>query len=327
MRSASGLGTSPNLDPAFVIWPSRPAKKDVQSVSGKAIVDKMQPAIDTRQPSLVEAEIRVAYAAMFRDFQPDYVATIFQWAVDCFQGRYKDYQPIDAHYHDMEHTLQGALCMAQLLRNRHDTNAEPRLTRRIFELGMLAILMHDTGYLKKRGDNEGTGAKYTLTHVDRSIQFAGELMHGHDYAVEDILAVQNMIRCTGVNVKLDTIMFQDELEKIVGFSLGTADLLGQMAAADYVDKLPVLYSEFAEAARYNEGKMKAGGFFTSADDLMQKTPMFWEKYVQSKINREFLGVYRFLNLPFPDGKNGYLERIDANITRLRKQLQAQGKTS
>ena len=46
----------------------------------------------------------------------------------------------------------------------------------MFEFGMLAILMHDTGYLKKRGDNEGTGAKYTLTHVDRSIQFAGELM-------------------------------------------------------------------------------------------------------------------------------------------------------
>jgi len=287
----------------------------------------MQPAIDTRQPNLVEAEIRAAYLAMFPDAQRDYVATIFRWAVDCFQGRYKDYQPIDAHYHDMEHTLQGALCMAQLLHHRHDTNVEPRLTRRIFELGMLAILMHDTGYLKKRNDNEGTGAKYTLTHVDRSIQFAGELMHGHDYSVEDILAVQNMIRCTGVNVKLETIMFQDELEKIVGFSLGTADLLGQMAASDYVDKLPILYSEFAEAARYNEGKMKAGGFFTSAEDLMQKTPMFWEKYVQSKINREFLGVYRFLNVPFPDGRNGYIERIDANITRLRKQLQDQGKTA
>ena len=40
--------------------------------------------------------------------------------------------------------------------------------------------------------------------------------------------------------------------RIVGFALGTADLLGQMAAPDYVDKLPVLYDEFVEAARAAE---------------------------------------------------------------------------
>jgi hypothetical protein len=285
----------------------------------------MLAAIDTRQPRLVEAEIQAAYLAMFPDADKSYVRTVFEWAVACFEGRYQDYQPIDAHYHDLEHTLQGALCMSQLLRNRHDSNAQPRLTRRVFELGMLAILMHDTGYLKKRGDNEGTGAKYTLTHVDRSIQFAGELMLGHDYPIEDILAVQNMIRCTGVNVKLESIQFQDELERIAGFALGTSDLLGQMAAPDYVDKLPVLYSEFAEAARYNEGKMKAGGFFASADDLMQKTPMFWDKYVQQKISREFLGLFRFLNVPYPDGPNLYMERIEANMARLRRLLAEQGK--
>ena len=98
-----------------------------------------------------------------------------------------------------------------------------------------------------------------------------------------------------------------------------------MAAADYVDKLPILYSEFAEAARYNEGKMKAGGFFASADDLMQKTPMFWEKYVQQKISREFLSLFQFLSVPYPDGRNLYIEKIDANIARLRRQLGAQGK--
>jgi hypothetical protein len=282
----------------------------------------MQAAIDTRQPRLVEAEIRAAYVAMFPDARPDFVKNIFQWATDCFAGSYLDYQPIDAHYHDLEHTLQGALCMARLLRQRHETNAEPRLTRRIFELAILAILMHDTGYLKQKGDNDGTGAKYTLTHVDRSIQFAGELMIGRGYSVEDILAVQNMIRCTGVNVKLDTIQFHDQLERIAGFALGTSDLLGQMAADDYVDKLPILYSEFAEAARFNDGKMKAGSLFSSAGDLMQKTPMFWEKYVLQKIERDFLGIYRFLNHPYPDGPNFYIEKIDANIKRLRGQLAA-----
>ena len=83
----------------------------------------------------------------------------------------------------------------------------------MLELGLLAILTHDTGYLKKRGDVGGTGAKYTLIHVDRSIEFAGELMLGHDFAVEEILAVQNMIRCTGVNVKLQKFQVAQVLPK------------------------------------------------------------------------------------------------------------------
>ena len=282
----------------------------------------MQETIDTREPSHVEAEVQKAYLELFPEGDPGFIPMIFKWAVAWFAGKYRDYQPIDAHYHDLEHTLQGALCMSSLLRGRQLQGQQPRVTQRMFELGILAILMHDTGYLKKQGDTEGTGAKYTLTHVDRSIEFAGELMISRDFPVEEILAVQNMIRCTGVNVKLETIQFQDEVEKTVGFSLGTADLLGQMAAADYVEKLPTLYLEFAEAARYNAGKMKAGGFFSSAEDLMQKTPMFWEKYVQSKIDREFLGLYRFLSEPYPDGGNLYIEKIEANMARLKRQLDA-----
>ena len=283
----------------------------------------MHKLIDTREPSQVAAEVQEAYLEMFPQGDREFMPMIFQWAVAWFDGKYLDYQAIDAHYHDLEHTLQGMLCMARLLRGRQAQGQEPKLTQRMFELGMLAILMHDTGYLKKRGDNEGTGAKYTLTHVDRSIQFAGELMISRDFPMEEILAVQNMIRCTGVNVKLEAIRFQSDLERIVGFSLGTADLLGQMAAGDYVDKLPILYSEFAEAARYNAGKMKAGGFFSSADDLKQKTPLFWGKYVQNKINREFLGLYRFLNEPYPDGPNAYVEQIEANVARIRRELAGQ----
>lgn len=280
----------------------------------------MHKPINTRKPSQVEAEVQETYLEMFPQGDRNFIPTIFQWAVSWFEGRYLEYQPIDAHYHDLEHTLQGVLCMSRLLRGRHAQGQEPRLTQRMFELGMLAILMHDTGYLKKRGDADGTGAKYTLTHVDRSIEFAGELMASRKFAAEEILAAQNMIRCTGVNVKLDAIRFQNDLERIVGFSLGTADLLGQMAAEDYVDKLPILYSEFAEAAAYNAGKMKAGGFFSSAEDLVQKTPLFWENYVQNKINRDFLGLYRFLSDPYPDGPNFYMDKIEANVARIRREL-------
>lgn len=301
-------------------------KKFVQSAQARFKSDGMQETVNTRDPWSVEAEVQRAYNEMFPQAPVDFIPSIFRRAVSWFGGNYRDYLPIDAHYHDLEHTLQGITCMARLLRRRQALGLQPQMTQRMFELGMLAMLMHDTGYLKKRGDVDGTGAKYTLVHVDRSIEFAGEFLAGMNFPAPEVQAVQNMIRCTGVNVKLDSIQFQNETEKVAGFALGTADLLGQMAAEDYVDKLPVLYSEFAEAARYSrDGKMKAGGFFTSAEDLMQKTPLFWENYVRQKISREFLGLYRALNDPYPDGPNPYIERIEANIARLRRETNARAK--
>jgi hypothetical protein len=62
--------------------------------------------------------------------------------------------------------------------------------------------------------------------------------------------------------------------------------------------------------------------FSSAADLMQKTPAFWEKYVQMKLNRDFGGIYRFLNDPYPDGPNDYLLRIEANMKKLRERIAA-----
>lgn len=282
----------------------------------------MNPEVDTRHTSAVEVAIHAVYKSMFPQGDREFVPRIFDWATACFTGRYLDYQPIDARYHDFEHTLQGALCFSRLLHGRYCVRATPELTQRSFELGLIAILLHDTGYLKKRGDDEGTGAKYTLIHVNRSAEFAKELLAARSFPAEEIQAVQNMIRCTGVNVDLSKIPFQSELEKITGFALGTADLLGQMAARDYVDKLPILYSEFEESAQYNAGKGTATGTFKSARDLMEKTNVFWEKYVFPKITNDFQGMYRFLNSPYPNGGNPYIQRIEVNLVVLRERLAA-----
>ena len=280
----------------------------------------MAPRVETRDPTSVEVEVQAAYLAMFPEGDRLFVPQVFGWAIDCFTGSYRDYQAVDARYHDFEHTLQGTLCIARLLRGRHRAGAQPVLTQRIVQLGLLAILLHDTGYLKKRNDSEGTGAKYTVTHVERSAEFAAQLLQDKGFSPQDIQSVQNMIHCTGVDANLNGIPFQSELEKITGYALGTADLLGQMAAEDYVDKLPILYSEFAEAVRFTKDQSHFIAAFSSASDLMERTPMFWDKYVQRKLDREFGSVYRFLSDPYPDGPNDYLDRIEANIAVLRERF-------
>ncbi|MDB6020121.1 MAG: hypothetical protein JWR19_4610 [Pedosphaera sp.] len=270
----------------------------------------------TKDPTAVEVEVQNAYCAMFPHGDKLFVPQVFGWANECFTGQYANYQAVDAKYHDFEHTLQGTLCMVRLLHGRQQAAADPPLNGKLFQLGLVAILFHDTGYLKEKGDVEGTGAKYTVTHVVRSTEFAAQFLKTKGFRAEDIQSIQNMILCTGVNASLNLIPFQSELEKIMGYALGTADLLGQMAAEDYVDKLPVLYSEFAEAAHHQREKTNIVGMFSSADDLMRKTPVFWEKYVQPKLSREFGGLYRYLNQPFPFGPNFYLQRIEANMNQL-----------
>jgi hypothetical protein len=286
----------------------------------------MYPPVVTNDPTAVEAEVQSAFLTMFPHGDKLFIPEAFGWGTDCFTGNYAESLPVDAQYHDFEHTLQGTLCFARLMRGRHVSATTPAMSPRIFQLGVLAILLHDSGYLKKRGDDAGTGAKYTVTHVERSIELATQLLtEKRRFLPEEIKSVRHMIRCTGVNALLDQIPFQGELEKIVGFALGTADLLGQMAAEDYIEKLPVLYAEFAEAALYSREKMNLISMFSSADDLMQKTPVFWEKYVQPKLNRDFGCMYRFLNDPFPVGQNYYLTQIEANMERLRQKLAGTGR--
>ena len=60
--------------------------------------------------------------------------------------------------------------------------------------------------------------------------------------------------------------------------------------------------------------------FSSANDMMRKTPEFWTNYVQPRLDCDFGGLHRFLNDPYPSGPNHYFERIEANIERLRRRL-------
>lgn len=272
--------------------------------------------VDTRVPHQVEGQVHAIYRKLFPEGDRMFVMRAFDWAGQCFDGRFDDYQAIDARYHDFEHTLQGTLCLARLLHGRHLAGAEPRMNQKWFELTILAILFHDTGYLKKRTDSEGTGAKYTLVHVARSAEFARAFLSKQGFPEDQLAAIADMIRCTGVNVDLNAIPFRSEIERICGYALATGDLLGQMAARDYVDKLPILFQEFREAASFGGAPATRFAGYQSPEDLMRQTPAFWQNYVLPKINNDFRKLYLFLNDPYPDGANHYLDRIQQNLARL-----------
>jgi hypothetical protein len=275
-------------------------------------------AVATKDPKAVEREAQAIYLALYPSGDAGFVAQAFAWVVECFTGHHREYQAVDARYHDLEHTLQGTLCLVRLLRGRATAGAQPSLAEREFSLVLLAILLHDTGYLKKRGDVSGTGAKYTITHVGRSADLAGQLLSEKGLSNRDISAVQNMIRCTGLDAKLGTIPFETQAERVAGYALATSDLLGQMAADDYVEKLAVLYGEFVEATAFSGDRTHFVSTFVSAEDLVSRTPGFWDQSIRLKLDDELLGLWRFLSNPYPDGPNEYIARIDANMQRIKQ---------
>jgi hypothetical protein len=109
---------------------------------------------------------------------------------------------------------------------------------------------------------------------------------------------------------------------MMGYALGTSDLLGQMAAPDYVDKLPVLYLEFAEAARHDPPSGERFAQYKDAADLMRKTPVFWSAYVWPRINEDFGHLFVYLNDPYPNGPNPYLLAVEKNMQRIQERLKS-----
>ena len=106
-------------------------------------------SINTRDPVAICEQAQRVYVSLFGEDDAKFVTQAFSWFVDCFSGRYRDYQAVDMAYHDREHTLQGALCFVRLMYGYKQAGTKPVLTKRMFELGLLGILLHDSGYLKK----------------------------------------------------------------------------------------------------------------------------------------------------------------------------------
>ena len=277
----------------------------------------MFPIVDTKNVTAVEAFVEQKFAVMYPGASLVWLTTIFEDMTTLFSGRHPDYAAVDVRYHDLEHTLQATVCMVLLLEGRHAAGVEPRLNARQFELGLSAVLLHDAGYLKLRSDNIGTGAKYTYCHVLRGCAFAASYLPtlgANDYEVEAVLGA---INCTGPTKEISRLKFREPFERVIGCALATADYLGQMAAADYPDELEILFHEFKESDDFIHLPPSRRAF-KLVGEVAERTPMFWKKFVQPKLESDFQAVYRFLARPYPHGPNAYLEAIEKNIEKIKR---------
>ncbi|MBI5188372.1 MAG: hypothetical protein HZA07_04790 [Nitrospirae bacterium] len=264
-------------------------------------------------------EIRTIYKENYQEDNIDIIEVVFNDVIDLFSGKRRGVRKCDTIYHNLLHTLQIIPPFIKIIDGWNKSGNAPKISREFFDMGIIAVLFHDTGYIKTEDDVNGTGAKYTFIHIQRSTDFAGHYLSEIGFEEHKISSIKNMIMCTGVKVDYNRILFNSEEERIVGYALGTADLLGQMSAVDYPEKLPILYREFEEAYRY-EGierlREKGMAVFESVDDLIRKTPYFYEVVVMGRV-KDMGSIYKYLTYHFKDSKNHYIEAIEENIKRIR----------
>ena len=272
----------------------------------RALQNKLLDILDNNE---ILKEVKFTTSLINPQFDFKYLDKAFRDVEKLFGGHFPGFRKCNTNYHDLRHTMLVFLAMARLI---HGACLEGiKFTEKEINLGLIAALMHDTGYIQTSDDNFGTGAKYTLIHVKRSIMFVQDYYANEEYFQENLENFSDILNCTGLSIDIKRIIFSSVSIEIMGKMLGTADLLGQMADRLYLEKLIPLFREF------EEGKVPG---FENELDLLIKTPNFYIS-AQARFENDLSNVNRYMVNHFQDRwnieRNIYGEYIEKNISYLK----------
>jgi len=264
--------------------------------------------LDHGKPDAVVRSVAATFAQVYPDASFRNVSNAFALTNDLYAGRFPGYCACRTGYHDYRHTLDVFVAAMRLIDGAsilgHGISAGQA------ESALVAALFHDAGYIQENDDDEGTGAKYTKTHVIRSAEFVfrhADMLLGNTAAAA---GVAHMIMGTDLALPWDSLEYGSEEEKRAGAILATADLLGQMADRAYLEKLLFLYYEFLEAG--------IGGYET-AFDILRKTASFY-KSIAARLEGPLGGVSHDARAHFAlrhgEDRDLYREAIDRQMAYL-----------
>ncbi len=263
--------------------------------------------LDSGNTRAVINEVQTIYFQNYGLGSFDKVERAFNNVYSLFNGDYKGYRKCNTEYHDLRHTCDVFLATARLIDGKNISTGKLSEERTVNLL--IAALLHDTGYIQEESDTEGTGAKYTIIHVRRSIQFTEKNADILQLSESDVSEISSYIACTGI--KSDYVSMLTGDIQTGGGILGTADLIGQMSDRAYLEKLLFLYYEFSEAGL--DG-------FNTAFDILKRTFSFYESTME-RLNITLLKSYDFAPFHFSERfgikENLYMNAIEKQMDYLK----------
>jgi hypothetical protein len=276
--------------------------------------NKLSDIIDFKKPENVISEAEKIFLCYYDKSKFNQVKKCFKKTKEVFDGKFPGYKACNTNYHDFTHTTDAFLASARLLDGWNIKNKNKIIEEQTAVNLLLAALFHDIGYIQERIDTEGTGAKYTYNHVIRSINFLSKHYPAFEITVNQVEPISNIIKCTGLTLKMEVISFSEECEKTAGIILGSSDILGQMSDREYLEKLLFLYYEFREAG--------IPGYETEFD-IIKNTLEFYES-IRNRLDETYEGVYKYAEDHFREKyavhENLYLSAINRNIDYIKSIL-------
>jgi len=283
----------------------------------------------TNRVNVEDAErVREAVVAIYQARYPDSdlgpLVRAFDDVKALFEGDYPGYLACDTLYHDVRHTLDMTLAMARLIDGHDRSCAAPeQLGARRAMLGVIVALLHDSGYIKRNSEKDVlNGAVFTKVHVSRSADFLLRYLPARGFAAEAETAAQ-LVHFTGYEFDVDDIRIPEGKDRLLGYMVGTADLLGQISDRMYLEKCrDFLYDEFVwgHIARETLPDGREIVRYASPEDLILKTPGFYEYVARQRIEKKLGGADRYAEAHF-DGPSLYQSEIDRNMHFLRETIE------
>ena len=248
---------------------------------------------------------------------PPRLGGLFDDVAALYAGNWPSHEACAVTYHNFNHALDVCLAAARMLSGWNKAEPTHPLGQKYFQLGMAAALFHDAGYIKDKGDQAGAGGKFTLVHVQRSMEIAREYLGQKQWPKEEVEAVVRIISITDYASLPDLApLFTEPRLKIMAQMVATADLIAQMADIDYVRRIDDLFAEFKEVYEFENHKTlakKGTKVYKTVQEIKDGTIDFYEKFVLPTLTK--LGrMDRYLTNFFGDGRNPYQENITANLS-------------
>ncbi len=282
--------------------------------------------VQVSSPAAVRNAVHAIFTATYPGAALDRLWLAFYDFERLFTGRFPGYRGCDTTYHDMQHSLDMTLAVARLVAGYDRSVAAPdRLGVERALMTVIVSLFHDSGYIRheERDASYRNGAEFTMYHVSRSADFLRRYLPKLGMT-RDIGVASMIVHFTGYELDLDSIEFDDSRDVVAGRLIGTADMIAQMADRCYLEKCrDRLYGEFVlggvaiENARPGEFMVR----YESGEDLLKKTPVFYQQVMRERLDRQFNQAYRYVEVIY-DGENPYLDAIAMNIRHLDRVIES-----
>jgi hypothetical protein len=246
---------------------------------GKMHTPQLSQIIDHTSPAAMMREAAKIFCYHYRPSSFRVIHHACFWVSRLFSGGFTGYKACNTEYHDLSHTMDVFLASARLA-DGHNLERNVLSEELVLDL-YLAALLHDVGYIQQENDLQGTGAKYTETHVERSVEFVFSNARVMKIPPRRVETVSRLIKATNISHSCEEGDFSGEDERTAGTLIATADLLGQMADRKYLEKLIFLYREMKEAGM---------GDFKSEFDILKSTMGFYA-LARERLETTLRGMY------------------------------------